>query len=436
MNTFSMVSGPVKRMGERIYNDANNNVGVLKFSAIYGANAAGKSKFVDALLLMVKIVINGFKENMSNCYFKLDPAYADEPSYLEVELLLDGKVYAYGFTFLAKTSKLISEWLYELKGKREILIFNKDILTNKMETSIDPNNKSLMEALKVYKNEFKEKNDELFLSYLYGKEKLMDNINFLPIKSVCNWFLNCLDITTPDTYATPIDYYETSERLDELSKLLSFFDTGITKIERVECTFNEMTDGMIPSLVGRIQNDLLEAEKKGIGFHAFLRGRLNMFLIDCKKEKKTFYKITFRHECHNEIPFSSSDESEGTIRILDLAEILLTKASGKTFIVDELDRCFHPQVTMKFISLFLEMAKTKNIQLIVTTHESRLLDFDILRRDEVWFVDKKKGISSIYSLEEYNDRFDKKIDKAYLEGRYGGVPVFDTVYPCLNDGQN
>jgi AAA15 family ATPase/GTPase len=73
---------------------------------------------------------------------------------------------------------------------------------------------------------------------------------------------------------------------------------------------------------------------------------------------------------------------------------------------------------------------------IVTTHESRLLDFDLLRRDEVWFVDKnEKGESSIYSLEAYNERFDKKIDKAYLEGRYGGVPIFSSIFPVKKEAK-
>ena len=58
----------------------------------------------------------------------------------------------------------------------------------------------------------------------------------------------------------------------------------------------------------------------------------------------------------------------------------------------------------------------------------RLLD--LLRRDEIWFVNKRKsGESDIYSLEEYDARFDQKIDEAYLEGRYGGVPVFNPVFP-------
>ena len=79
---------------------------------------------------------------------------------------------------------------------------------------------------------------------------------------------------------------------------------------------------------------------------------------------------------------------------------------------------------------FLNLAAETNIQLIVTTHESRLMDFDLLRRDEIWFVDKKKnGESDIYSLKEYNARFDQKIDKAYLEGRYGGIPIFSTIFP-------
>ena len=123
----------------------------------------------------------------------------------------------------------------------------------------------------------------------------------------------------------------------------------------------------------------------------------------------------------------------GTVRILDLLEILIA-GEGKTYVIDELDRCLHPSLTYKFVENFLKMAEEKNIQLIVTTHESRLMDFDLLRRDEIWFIDKKKtGESDIYSLEEYNARFDQKIDKAYLEGRYGGVPIFSTIFPVKED---
>ncbi len=138
--------------------------------------------------------------------------------------------------------------------------------------------------------------------------------------------------------------------------------------------------------------------------------------------------INFLHGTEN-VLFDMYEESDGTVRILDLLSVLLSEGN-KTYVIDELDRCLHPGLTYKFVETYMQMAKNKNIQLIVTTHESRLLDFDLLRRDEIWFVNKRKsGESDIYSLEEYNTRFDQKIDKAYLEGRYGGVPVFTSMFP-------
>ena len=145
-----------------------------------------------------------------------------------------------------------------------------------------------------------------------------------------------------------------------------------------------------------------------------------------------FKKISFYHDKEKRYPFSLDEESEGTIRLINLADILLTENNDKLFIIDELDRKLHPQITLKFVELFLEKAKKSNNQLIVTTHESRLLDFDILRRDEIWFSAKEEsGESKIYSLEEFNVRFDKKIDKAYLDGRYGGIPIFNEIFPFL-----
>jgi AAA15 family ATPase/GTPase len=160
-----------------------------------------------------------------------------------------------------------------------------------------------------------------------------------------------------------------------------------------------------------------------------MRSNSDFFVIRINRnEDIRCQTIEFSHG-KRETLFRLSEESDGTIRILDLLEILLA-GENKTYVVDELDRCLHPSLTFKFVETFLQLAKDKNIQLIVTTHESRLMDFELLRRDEIWFVNKRtSGESDIYSLDEYNARFDQKIDKAYLEGRYGGVPVFSTVFP-------
>ena len=173
----------------------------------------------------------------------------------------------------------------------------------------------------------------------------------------------------------------------------------------------------------------MKNDGKSAGFGIIMRSRHDFFILDIDKKGEVSCKtIKFSHN-RNNILFDLSEESDGTIRILDLLEVLLSN-EGKTYVIDELDRCLHPSLTYKFVETFLKLAERKNIQLIVTTHESRLMDFELLRRDEIWFVNKRKsGETDIYSLEEYNARFDQKIDKAYLEGRYGGVPMFSTVFP-------
>lgn len=122
------------------------------------------------------------------------------------------------------------------------------------------------------------------------------------------------------------------------------------------------------------------------------------------------------------------EESDGTRRMLDLLELIFAAKSGskKVYVIDEIDRSLHPHLTHKLIETYLDLVDKSEIQLIVTTHESYIMNLDLLRRDEIWFIEKdKEGVSSLYSLDEYNERFDKKIDKAYLDGRYGGVPFFD-----------
>ena len=105
-----------------------------------------------------------------------------------------------------------------------------------------------------------------------------------------------------------------------------------------------------------------------------------------------------------------------------------------TFIIDELDTSLHPQLTFRFVKMFLESGLSGRSQIIFTTHESSLMDFQLLRRDEIWFIEKDpEGRSEIYSLEDFNERSDRRIEKAYREGRYGGVPVFSTIFPTGKD---
>ena len=95
------------------------------------------------------------------------------------------------------------------------------------------------------------------------------------------------------------------------------------------------------------------------------------------------------------------------------------------FVVDELERSLHPKLTQHFLKLFMEAHGEDRVQLIFTTHEDTIMDQELFRRDEIWFVERDGFNSSkIYSLDRFKERYDKKLSKAYLEGRYGAIPVF------------
>ncbi len=82
-------------------------------------------------------------------------------------------------------------------------------------------------------------------------------------------------------------------------------------------------------------------------------------------------------------------------------------------------------MTAQFIKLFGERHRDRKVQLIFSTHESTIMDQDLFRRDEIWFIDKDfDNKSVIYSLDRFKERCDKVLSKAYLEGRYGAVPNF------------
>lgn len=106
-------------------------------------------------------------------------------------------------------------------------------------------------------------------------------------------------------------------------------------------------------------------------------------------------------------------------------DILLNKSENKVYVIDEMERSLHPKLTARFIELFDQMHPEQMIQLIFTTHESSIMDQELFRRDEIWFVERAQdNTSNLYSLDKFKERYDKKLSKAYLEGRYGALPAF------------
>jgi AAA15 family ATPase/GTPase len=132
-----------------------------------------------------------------------------------------------------------------------------------------------------------------------------------------------------------------------------------------------------------------------------------------------------------------ADESDGTQRLLNLLPALYfaQNASGVYFI-DEIDRSMHPVLVRKLFEFFLKSCAGEKRQIIVTTHESNLLDLDLLRRDEIWFVEKDQSAGTrMYSLTDFKVRKDLQIRKGYLEGRFGGIPFLGDLDALRNEAR-
>lgn len=434
---FSMIAGKVKSKEERLYKD--ENIKLLKFTALYGANASGKSNFIKALSFMQETIVSGeLPTGYSNLYCKVNETNKTEESYFEVQLMIDNKYYLYGFTVLLSSGDFLSEWLYEIREKTEVRIFERDIKQGKLNFDL-PQNKELALKFRVYIDDIENNSNQLFLYFMNdNKENLykdyFQSYELYIFKNVYNWFRNILDINYPDLPISTSSYYTNDKKLKMASKFLKSFDTGIDELQLIDVPIGNISSEVITTdIIKQVINNMeiqLKRVKNIKSIKSVVRNRTNYFIFsgtDIKNLK--CQSLKFKHNNISNL-FDLLEESDGTLRILELLDIILSE-DRKVYIIDELDRCLHPSLTYRFIKTFFEYVANKlDVQLIVTTHESRLLDFDLLRRDEIWFVDKKpEGNSNIYSLDEYNVRFDKKIDKAYLEGRYGGVPLFTTIFP-------
>lgn len=442
---FSMIAGKGSRKNERLFCD--NNLRLLKLATVYGANASGKSNLVRAIDFARNTIVYGLPKGHMNMYCKVIDGNDKLPSYFEFEIQNKDKYYAYGFEVVLSESRFVSEWLVELipNGNDKVL-FERNIEEGTYSFDGLHCNDSTKTRLKYYADDIKEINSVLFLKVMnehkQGFYENIDNDSVLALKNVYEWIYNDLDVNYPARPITTYEYISKCDDVDSIRKMIGSFGTGIKGFKMVEVS-KEYVKDLLPSnlfddLVVKMEVNkaALNRSENGLSEITMRLRSDNMFLIVTQnKETEKLETIKFIHENEN-VLFDLQEESDGTIRILDLLDILLSD-NGKTYVIDELDRCLHPNLTYRFIELYLELVRKKDVQLVVTTHESRLLDFDLLRRDEVWFVDKRSnGSSELYSLDEYNERYDKKIDTAYLDGRYGGVPVFNTLFPVSKcDGE-
>ena len=124
-------------------------------------------------------------------------------------------------------------------------------------------------------------------------------------------------------------------------------------------------------------------------------------------------------------PLSLMDESDGTIKLMARSmAIEQALREGGIFIVDEIENRLHPILVEYILDRFQNQKQSTGAQLIFTTHSTDILNRELLRRDQYYFVDKsnRTGATELYSLAEFSPRNDERIGKAYLVGKYGAIP--------------
>lgn len=432
--TFSMEAGRTRNFTNRTIRMASTKM--LKFKAVYGSNASGKSNLVKAIDFMQTAVVAGIPSNAASDYCRLLDDNISRPTYFEVEVVLSGVYYTYGFELILYEGRFTKEWLFEQKGQKKRLVFSRDIVNATYDIASHVGNAALNERLKIYADDIKSDGSILFLrSMNQNKDSLYDkNVKISVFRSLYRWFKYDLSVNYPDEPITQYTYLFDSQGSAAAEKMLARLDTGISKVSFYDEPNDKVLAQFPKPFAQRILDELSEQKaqrnKEGIEDPPAVVVRSNeghsMYLIELRGEDIICKTLKFNHK-HSNALFTLNDESDGTVRLLDLIEILLSKSSNKVYVIDEVNRCLHPIITKQFVKDFLELAIDRNMQLIVTTHETCLMDLELLRQDEIGFIEKREsdGSSRIFGLEDYGARFDKRIRSAYMKGQYDAVPKIE-----------
>jgi AAA15 family ATPase/GTPase len=411
--TLNMTASKIKSNNQLL--DSNNIIQIdgklplIKSKAIYGANASGKSNVIKALVSFIRIISTSVKDdNVLNILepFKLSLESIKQPTFFQLVFRIKNVRYRYGFEADEKSIK--SEWLFYTPKKREQTLFIRE-----GQEIIEVNNKHFEEGNKfISLLDFDDdentifRNNSLFLTSLssfgFGK------ISKLIVKSISS-IMVINGLGHGGMYSTAGEALENSEKKDFILSFLKNADTGINDIESIEITKENLPED--------IDDDFKEDFKKG---KVIISSRSQYD----KNNKKT-----------RDIPFIlGGQESEGTVKMFELSPFIYNALKdGRTLVIDEFDSRFHPLLTKKIVELFNSESNLKS-QLIFTTHDTNLLSSEILRRDQIDFVEKDKyGASHLYTLVEIKGvRNNASFEKDYIQGKYGAIPFLGNFSTLLN----
>ena len=387
-NTFSMLASSDNMLEDNFIAIGKDKV--LKMTALYGANASGKTNLFKILAMVSTIIIES-NYRTPNMYipiipFKMDEKTIKEPSEFEIKFLSNGIRYVYGFK--ADLKNIYEEYLTYYPNGRPVEIF----------TRTNINNYSFNYKDEKELNDIKEKNtaNKFFLSTAttWNYEKTKPAYDFLTENMGV-----VLSYDQIKNYAFQSYNNDPNKELEKFA--LSFLEKADFNVKGYSVTEKKMTDDLLRTMPEVIR--------------PFFPKNSPVF-----KVKTTHIVNKKKYE------LDISEESLGTQAIFSFVPVLKDVLdNGKVLIIDEFDKSLHPFIVKYIVEAFNNTKlNKKNAQLIFNTHDTNLLDLELLRRDQIWFTEKneKDGSSSIYPLDDFSIRKSENIEKGYLLGRYGAIP--------------
>jgi hypothetical protein len=372
---------------------------LLRSAVIYGANASGKTNLIFALMTMQQFVLNStrlleaqFREQYTP--FMLDADSRHQATQFEITLLLDGVRYQYGFVHDAE--RICGEWLLVYQSSKAQRWFEYHYNPETGENDWEPFSVHFKSEKKGQREIWKANTGARALFLTQAAQS-----NSQQLQPLFNWFANDL-IVLPAR--SEFNLIPTLLRLEDphykewVLRLMNAADIHISDI-KVEKRKSQQIEFKLepgkPPELRTFDGDLPDVEfchKTGDGIEQW---------------------------------FDRRYESYGTLRLLGYAAPLLDAIeNGKLIVVDEFDTSLHPLLTRYVLRMLHKPHLSQNgAQLWMTTHDTSLLDPELLRRDQVWFVEKKKDQSTeLYGLMEFSPRKGEAIERGYLQGRYGAIP--------------
>ena len=343
---------------------------LLPVLAVYGANAAGKSNVLHALMTMKDMIVGASSKLSKGQKLPWEPfAGNSAPTSFEIMHIYNQVRYVYGFSFDAK--KIYTEYLYHWPNGREALIFSRE---NGVYEFRDNVNEQTTLSNRTLDNKL----------YLVSS----NDWNLPQTENAYKWFLEKLTgiLELPAASSeTVAEIVRSDEQKARVLREMLLADLGISDVS-------------IKTVAGKKDETVITTTHR---------------MIDENGNTEHFQLLM-------------DQESSGTQRFFSrIGGWLQALENGSLLVVDEIERSMHPLLTRRLIEMVQDSSININgAQLIFTTHDALLLDLNLLRRDQIWFAEKneKSCATELYSLASFSPRKGENIRKGYLQGRFGAIP--------------